>query len=71
MFIRPREAQKAVEGKQDCEFTGNITGPIAALCVIRHACAAMTAAIGAGQATPGACRSPEKAVKYSQSAEKG
>jgi hypothetical protein len=63
MFIRTKEAQKAVEGKQGREFTGNIAGPNIAFSLTCHTYATMTTAIGAGQPVHRACTSPGKAVK--------
>jgi hypothetical protein len=58
MFIRTREAQKAIEGKQGREFTGNIPGSNIAIFVTCHTYATMTTAFGAGQARRSACTTP-------------
>jgi hypothetical protein len=63
MFIRTREAQKAVEGKQSREFTGNIPRRTIAISGPCHSYALKVMAIAAGQRAQGACRTPVKAVK--------
>ncbi len=69
-FIRPREAQKAVEGKQSREFTERLEiVPAEPSHFARSAAtvgATSTRQSCAGQGAPSACTSPQKAVKCSQ-----
>src|SRR5690606_24814827 len=70
MFICPREAQKAANGKQEGEFTGNITPAAPEIPDGSGAIRRWTGTIRAGQPRPAACRSPKKAVKCRHCAEK-